>query len=335
MKPNSLITYPQSEGSSLQSGDARSSRYSYSAHETAGETFHGLLGPEFDQYFIRRLTADSSRKDGNNLAYRISHRQDPHVEWDQMHTMAYQYPKLDNSYELSPSNSEMIQNDLSIRQPNENFACEYTWPQSYGSGISMPTNVEPGFDSEYLLNSLQQNEFTDLNGLDNVMESPADLERLSINHSPMIGSQSPSNSPLAFKSTPALVDTSSSKASDGGDGDCRDGNLSAAEGRISDAPYAKLIYKALMEAPNHSMVLQDIYQWFIDNTGKGNSASTGWRNSIRHNLSMNAVSDPSRVSEFANTKVYRHFGRQVGNPMETIQREPPNGCLSHLLSRRE
>ncbi|KUJ24529.1 winged helix DNA-binding domain-containing protein, partial [Mollisia scopiformis] len=52
--------------------------------------------------------------------------------------------------------------------------------------------------------------------------------------------------------------------------------------------YAKLIYRALMSAPNHSMVLQEIYQWFRDNTAKGASDGKGWMNSIRHNLSMNA-----------------------------------------------
>lgn len=56
-----------------------------------------------------------------------------------------------------------------------------------------------------------------------------------------------------------------------------------------EEPYAKLIYKALLSAPNHAMVLQEIYQWFAENTDKGKATTTGWRNSIRHNLSMNAV----------------------------------------------
>lgn len=225
-----------------------------------------------------------------------------------MHTIAYQYPKLENSYELSPSNGERIQNDLFSRDPNENFVYEYTWPQSDGSGISGPSSVEPGFASEYLLNSIQQNcanKTNDLNGLDNaIMESPADLQLLSISHSLKMGNQTSSDSPLAFNGTPVLFDTLSSKASDDGEGDSGDANILAAEGLISDAPYAKLIYKALMEAPNHSMVLQDIYQWFIDNTEKGNSASTGWRNSIRHNLSMNAVSD----SRQENSQILKYIG---------------------------
>ncbi|CAL3972368.1 unnamed protein product [Diplocarpon coronariae] len=56
-----------------------------------------------------------------------------------------------------------------------------------------------------------------------------------------------------------------------------------------DEPYAKLIYRALMSRPDHSMVLQEIYQWFRDHTQKGGTDSKGWMNSIRHNLSMNAA----------------------------------------------
>jgi hypothetical protein len=59
--------------------------------------------------------------------------------------------------------------------------------------------------------------------------------------------------------------------------------------QATDEPYAKLIHRALMSAPNHSMVLQEIYQWFRENTTKGSADSKGWMNSIRHNLSMNAV----------------------------------------------
>ena len=56
-------------------------------------------------------------------------------------------------------------------------------------------------------------------------------------------------------------------------------------------PYAKLIYKALLSAPGHRMVLKDIYDWFIAHTDKSkNPSQKGWQNSIRHNLSMNGVS---------------------------------------------
>lgn len=58
-----------------------------------------------------------------------------------------------------------------------------------------------------------------------------------------------------------------------------------------ELPYAQLIYRALMEAPGHTMILRDIYDWFLKNTDKAADKETkGWQNSIRHNLSMNGVS---------------------------------------------
>lgn len=64
-------------------------------------------------------------------------------------------------------------------------------------------------------------------------------------------------------------------------------------------PYAKLIYRALMSAPDQAMTLHEIYQWFRDNTDKHikkdstrrrpGKNDNGWQNSIRHNLSMNEV----------------------------------------------
>lgn len=66
--------------------------------------------------------------------------------------------------------------------------------------------------------------------------------------------------------------------------------LGAPNGAKNDEPYAKLIYKAFMSRPDYAMTLQDIYQWFRDNTSKAVNERGGWQNSIRHNLSMNAVS---------------------------------------------
>jgi hypothetical protein len=58
-----------------------------------------------------------------------------------------------------------------------------------------------------------------------------------------------------------------------------------------DQPYAQLIYQALLGARNHTMILRDIYDWFLTHTDKAASSETkGWQNSIRHNLSMNGVS---------------------------------------------
>ena len=57
-----------------------------------------------------------------------------------------------------------------------------------------------------------------------------------------------------------------------------------------EEPYAKLIWRCLMEAPDHTMVLREIYEWFNEHTDKGKDPNVkGWQNSIRHNLSMNKV----------------------------------------------
>lgn len=75
------------------------------------------------------------------------------------------------------------------------------------------------------------------------------------------------------------------------------GDETDGEGGANSEPYAQLIYRALMSAPNHAMVLKDIYEWFEQNTDKAkiapSSSAKGWQNSIRHNLSMNGVRDPN------------------------------------------
>ena len=61
-------------------------------------------------------------------------------------------------------------------------------------------------------------------------------------------------------------------------------------------PYAKTLYRCLRDAPNHTMVLRDIYEWFKTNTSRGKEPhEKGWQNSIRHNLSMNQVSTFSAI----------------------------------------
>ena len=54
--------------------------------------------------------------------------------------------------------------------------------------------------------------------------------------------------------------------------------------------YNILIYKSLLNAPNHTRTLREIYDWFREFTNKADSGTLGWENSVRHNLSMNAVS---------------------------------------------
>ena len=70
------------------------------------------------------------------------------------------------------------------------------------------------------------------------------------------------------------------------------GDETDADGGGNSEPYAQLIYRALKSAPEHRMVLKEIYEWFEKNTDKAiDTSSKGWQNSIRHNLSMNGVSN--------------------------------------------
>ena len=74
---------------------------------------------------------------------------------------------------------------------------------------------------------------------------------------------------------------------------------SESEGKQGEPPYAKLIYRALMDAPEHQMVLKDIYDWIAQNTDKARDpAFKGWQNSVRHNLSMNGVCFANRNAQF-------------------------------------
>ncbi|KAJ4982910.1 fork head domain-containing protein [Stagonosporopsis vannaccii] len=70
-----------------------------------------------------------------------------------------------------------------------------------------------------------------------------------------------------------------------------------------EQPYAQLIYRALLNAPQYTMVLRDIYEWFRIHTDKATHSETkGWQNSIRHNLSMNGAFEKVDSPADASTK---------------------------------
>ena len=55
--------------------------------------------------------------------------------------------------------------------------------------------------------------------------------------------------------------------------------------------YAQLLWRCLKEAPEHTMTLKELYDWVREHSLKAKDPKNkGWQNSVRHNLSMNAVS---------------------------------------------
>jgi len=155
-------------------------------------------------------------------------------------------------------------------------------------------------------------------------------------------SSSPSHYPslenLKFHSKTTTFSLADDGMSNAGTGTAsREMTVEDEEGLGMDEPYAKLIHRALMSKPDHSMVLQDIYQWFRENTNKGSSDNKGWMNSIRHNLSMNAVCSIHSLSFLPGLLTYtlsRHSRKQNERQQGTRARNPLNGSLKILPSKR-
>lgn len=51
--------------------------------------------------------------------------------------------------------------------------------------------------------------------------------------------------------------------------------------------YIGLIATAILSSRQKKMILSEVYQWIIDNYPYFRTKGPGWRNSIRHNLSLN------------------------------------------------
>lgn len=125
--------------------------------------------------------------------------------------------------------------------------------------------------------------------------------------------------------------------------------------------YIGLISMAILSVPDEKLVLADIYQYILDNFAYFRHRGPGWRNSIRHNLSLNdcfiksgraangkghywaihpACSDDFKKGDYrrrkAQRKVRRHMGLAVDEedspsppPPPMQQQMPHNPMLPH------
>lgn len=112
--------------------------------------------------------------------------------------------------------------------------------------------------------------------------------------------------------------------------------------------YIGLIAIAILSSPESKLVLSDIYQYILDNYPYFRSRGPGWRNSIRHNLSLNdcfvkagrsangkghywaihpANQEDFRKGDFrrrkAQRKVRKHMGLEVDNDGSDSPSPPP------------
>ncbi|XP_005099459.2 uncharacterized protein LOC101863747 [Aplysia californica] len=118
--------------------------------------------------------------------------------------------------------------------------------------------------------------------------------------------------------------------------------------------YIGLIGMAILNAKEKKLVLSDIYQWILDNYPYFRTRGPGWRNSIRHNLSLNdcfikagrsangkghywAV-HPANVEDFergdfrrrrAQRKVRRHMGLSVPDDDDSPTPSPSQPWAQH------
>jgi hypothetical protein len=290
MAQNHLIAECHSKIMTTSSRSAQPSG-DFFPHDSMLDIHHDQPPPLPDQCFLEETDAGPNIEEGIYLLNTSITTPRSQIGWSEPNPPGYNFSVKNGCYDLVTPSIENANGSFLSGGVFDNPACPRTWAQPYDLRSPWLFDLEDSAVSEYLVHPPRgdcMEAMTDGHVIDYVTDGNSrEFSHLSISRSPAMESLAPISSPTALDNTPTLAP--SSKASEYGDDEGAEGSQSAPEDRISDEPYAKLIYRALLGAQNHRMALQEIYQWFIENTDKGSLTTSGWRNSIRHNLSMNAV----------------------------------------------
>jgi len=283
MNPGQYQQSPQNEGlpsDFLYDDDPKSSQQSFSFFP-----FDGLPRPQLDHSYLNPPLTSSPIPSAYDFVSQMPTPPPPASWVPQAHTSpAFEDRNTSDYYNYSPAPGDHDQAYL------ESYSTPRTWPP-----YAMGTTFDP---SDYLLNSSRNSghhspSMGALSQASNTFDNNQ-MARMSISSSPKVESSNLADS--GSFNTSFKPRATSSEGSETGARNSREATIVDGEDHGAEEPYAKLIYRALMSVPGHSMVLQDIYKWFRENTTKGGDDTKGWMNSIRHNLSMNAVRERRHFS---------------------------------------
>jgi hypothetical protein len=269
---------PQSEyqRSSVNQQDIQPVQSPFYIFSLPQNNLHLQQQPQQDQYFVNDHGQILMQSIEDSPLYSPHTLSQPDMEYISLPMSSYQYPVPINYYGYTSSTISSNQT-RGFNGTNAPDSFPRDWLQSYDQRIVEDVSADAAspYPSREQSQALMHGDRR-LGDIDD--ESSQNFALLKISSQPLM---------RRLSLSPPIVPSCKVEEDEE---DIGDRSMSPNEDRSAEEPYAKLIHRALMGAPNHAMALQEIYQWFIDNTDKGNANGSGWRNSIRHNLSMNAVS---------------------------------------------
>ena len=115
----------------------------------------------------------------------------------------------------------------------------------------------------------------------------------------------------------------------------------------ADPCYAQLLYRCLKDVLDHTLSLKEIYEWVAQYSHKAKDPKQrGWQNSVRHNLSMNAVSTwcsqtllvkypANSVEAFERVPANPSQGAKKGSLWRLTQKALTEGVISTTRYRKD